>query len=33
MEVLQGFEKHFPEGSVLLLNECLYGLKQAVTVF
>ena len=29
MNVLQGFEKHFPEGSVLLLKKCLYGLKQA----
>ncbi len=28
MKVSQGFEKHFPEGSVLLLKQCLYGLKQ-----
>ncbi len=28
MKVPQGFEKHFPEGSVLL-KKCLYGLKQA----
>ncbi len=33
MKVLQGFEKHFPEGSVLLLKKCLYGLKQAAKVF
>jgi hypothetical protein len=31
MKVMQGFEKHFPEGSVLLL--CLYGLKQAAKEF
>jgi hypothetical protein len=29
MKVLQGFKKHFTEGSVLLLKKCLYGLKQA----
>ena len=33
MKVLQGFEKHVPEGSVLLLKKCLYGIKQAVTAF
>ncbi len=33
MKVLQGFEKHFPEGSVLLLKKCLYGLKQAAKAF
>ncbi len=33
MKVLQGFEKHFPEGSVLLLKKCLCGLKQAVKAF
>jgi hypothetical protein len=33
MKIPQGFEKHFPEGSVLLLKKCLYGLKQAVKVF
>ncbi len=26
MKGLQGFKKHFPEGSVLLLKKCLYGL-------
>jgi hypothetical protein len=29
MKIPQGFEKHFPEGSVLLLLKCLYRLKQA----
>jgi hypothetical protein len=33
MKVLQGFEKHFPEGSVLLLKKGLYGLKQAAKAF
>ena len=33
MKVLQGFDKHFPEGSVLLLKKCLYGLKQAAKAF
>ncbi len=33
MKVPQGFEKHFPEGSVLLLKKSLYGLKQAAKVF
>jgi hypothetical protein len=33
MKVPQGFEKHFPEGSVLLLKKCLYGLKQAAKAF
>jgi hypothetical protein len=33
MKVTQGFEKHFPEGSVLLLKKSLYGLKQAATAF
>ncbi len=33
MKVLQGFKKHFPEGSVLLLKKCLYGLKQAAKEF
>jgi hypothetical protein len=33
MKVPQGFEKHFPEGSVLLLLKCLYGLKQAAKAF
>jgi len=33
MKIPQGFEKHFPEGSVLLLKECLYGLKQAAKAF
>jgi hypothetical protein len=32
-KVPQGFEKHFPEGSVLLLLKCLYGLKQAMKAF
>jgi hypothetical protein len=33
MKISQGFEKHFPEGSVLLLLKCLYGLKQAAEAF
>jgi hypothetical protein len=33
MKVPQGFEKHFPEGSVLLLLKYLYGLKQATKAF
>jgi hypothetical protein len=33
MKVPQGLEKHFPEGSVLLLKKCLYGLKQAAKAF
>jgi len=33
MKVPQGFEKHFPERSVLLLLKCLYGLKQAAEAF
>ena len=33
MKVPQGFEKHFPEGSVLLLLKCLHGLKQAAKAF
>jgi len=33
MKVPQGFEKHFPEGSVLLLLKCLNGLKQAAKAF
>jgi hypothetical protein len=33
MKVPQGFEKHFPEGSVILLKKCLYGLKQAARAF
>ncbi len=33
MKVPQGFEKHFPEGSVLLLLKCLFGLKQAAKAF
>jgi hypothetical protein len=33
MKVLQGFEEHFPEGSVLLLLKCLYGLKQVAKAF
>jgi hypothetical protein len=33
MKIPQGFEKHFPEGSVLLLKKCLYGLKQAAKAF
>jgi hypothetical protein len=32
-KVLQGFEKHFPEGNVLLLKKCLYGLKHAAKAF
>jgi len=33
MKVLQGFKKHFPEGSVLLLLKCHYGLKQVAKAF
>jgi hypothetical protein len=33
MKDLQGCEKHFPEGSVILLKKCLYGLKQAAKAF
>ncbi len=33
MKVQQGFEKHFHEGSVLVLKKCLYGLKQAANAF
>jgi hypothetical protein len=33
MKVPQGFEEHFPEGSVLLLKKCLYGLNQAAKAF
>ena len=33
MKVPQGFEKHFPEGSVLLMLKCLYGLKQVAKAF
>ncbi len=33
MEVPQGFETHFPEGSVLWLKKCLHGLKQAAKAF
>ena len=33
MKIPQGFEKHFPEGSILLLKKCLYGLKQAAKAF
>ncbi len=33
MKVPQGFEKHFPEGSVFLLKKCLYKLKQAAKAF
>ncbi len=33
MKVPQGFEKHFPKGSVLLLKKCFYGLKQAAKRF
>jgi len=33
MRVPQGFKKHFPEGSVLLLKKYLHGLKQAAKVF
>jgi len=32
-KIPQGFEKHFPEGSVILLKKCLYGLKQAAKAF
>ncbi len=33
MTIPQCFEKHFPEGSVLLLFMCLYGLKHAAKAF
>ena len=33
MKVPQGFKKHFPEGSVLLLKKYLHGLKQAAKAF
>ncbi len=33
LKVPQGFEKHFPKGSVLLLLKCLYGLKHAAKAF
>jgi len=33
MKIARGFEKHFPERSVILLKKCLYGLKQAVKAF
>ncbi len=33
MKTPQGFEKHFPEESVLLLLKCLYKLKQAAKAF
>ena len=33
MKILQGFEKHFPGESVLLLKKCLYRLKQAAKAF
>ncbi len=33
MKIPQGFEKHFPGESVLLLLKCLYGLKQAAKTF
>ena len=33
MKIPQGFEKHFSEGSVLLLKKCLYGLKQGAKAF
>ncbi len=33
MKIPQGFEKHFPVGSVLLLKKCLYGIKQAAKAF
>jgi hypothetical protein len=28
MRIPQGYEKHFPTESVILLLKCLYGLKQ-----
>ena len=33
MKIPQGFEKHVPEGSVLLLLKCLIGLKQVAKAF
>ena len=33
MKTPMGFEKHFPERSVILLKKCLYGLKQAAKAF
>ena len=33
MEVPQGFEKYYPENSVILLLKTLYGLKQAALAF
>ena len=33
MKIPQGFEKHFPEGSVLLLKKCLYRLEQVAKAF
>jgi hypothetical protein len=33
MKVPQGFEKHFPEGSVVLLLKCLHVLKQVAKGF
>ncbi len=33
IKIPQGFEKHFPEGSVLLLSNCLYKLKQSAKAF
>ena len=33
MTILRGFEKHFPDGCVILLLKCLYGLKQAARAF
>ncbi len=33
MAIPHGFEKHFPADSVILLLNCLYGLKQAARAF
>jgi hypothetical protein len=33
MKIPQGFKKHFPAESVILLLKCLYGLKQAAKAF
>ncbi len=33
MTIPRGFEKHFPDGCVILLLKCLYGLKQAARAF
>jgi hypothetical protein len=33
MKILQGFKKHFPVESVILLLKCLYRLKQAARAF